>query len=82
MLCSLSVENVLLFVMRVLSWVIIVAESSIFLMASKILCWILWWILAEFMTEFDFSERISRVHFVVNLLLVAVTMVVCSMRRL
>ena len=56
----------------------IVAEYSIFLIASKII----WWILAKFMTEFGFSGWISRVHFVVNLLLVTVTMVACSIRRL
>ena len=36
MLCSLSVDNVLLLVIRVLLWVMIVADSSIFFMASKI----------------------------------------------
>ena len=77
MLCSLSVGNILLFVIRVLSRVLIVVELSILLMDSNII----WWILAEFMTEFGFSGRISRVHFVVNLLLATMAMVTCSIRR-
>ena len=40
------------------------------------------WILDEFMTEFGFSGRMSRVHFVVNLLLVTVAVVACLMRRI
>ena len=43
---------------------------------------IVWWILVEFMTEFGFSGRMSRVHFVMNLLLVTVAMVASSMLRL
>ena len=77
-MCSLLVGNVLLFVMRVLSCVMIVASSSIFVIASNI-CW---WILVELITEFGFSGRISRVHFVVNRLLATVTTVAYSMRRL
>ena len=78
MLCLLSVGNVLLLVILLFSWVMIAADSFIFFIASKI-CW---WILGEFMIEFGFSGRISRVHFVVNLLLMTVAVVACSMRRL
>ena len=77
-MCSLSVGNVSMFVIRVLSCAMIAADSSIFLMASNI-CW---WILVELMTEFCFSRRISRVNFVVNRLLMTVAMMVCSIRRL
>ena len=73
-LCSLSIENKLLFVMRFFSCVMITVESSIFLMVSKIFrC-----TLDEFMTEFCFSGRKSRVQFVVNLLLITVVMVAWS----
>ena len=65
MLCSLLVGNVLLFIMRMLSYVMIVTESSIFLMASKMLgC-----TLDTYMVEYWFSGLISKVHFVVNLFL-------------
>ena len=77
-LCLLSVGKVLLLVVLLFSWVMIVADSSIFFIASKIF----WWILGEFMIEFGFPGRMSRVHFVVNLLLMTVTVVACSMRRL
>ena len=77
-MCSLSIGDILLFVIQVLSCVMIAADLSISLMASNI-CW---WILVELMTEFSFSGRISRVHFVVNRLLMTVAMVVCSIRRL
>ena len=43
---------------------------------------IFWWTLDEFMTEFGFSGWISRVHFVVNLLLITVAVVACSIRWL
>ena len=77
MLWSFSFGNLLLSVMRVLLCVIIVAESSILSMASNIF----WRTLDGFMTEFDFSGLISRVHFVVNLLLITVAVVACSMLR-
>ena len=77
-MCYLSIGNVLLCVIRVLSCVMIAADSSIFLMASNI-CW---WILVELMTEFEFSGQISKVNFVVNWLLMTVSMVACSIRRL
>ena len=77
-MCSLSVGNVSMFVIRVLSCAMIAADSSIFLMASNI-CW---WILVELMTEFCFSRRISRVNFVVKRLLMTVAMMACSIRRL
>ena len=76
-LCLLSVGKVLLLVVLLFSWVMIVADSSIFFIASKSF----WWILGEFMIEFGFSGRMSRVHFVVNLLLMTVAVVACSMRR-
>ena len=66
--CYLSVGNMLMFVMRAFSCVMIAVESSLFSMAYKILrC-----TLDEFMTEFCFSGRISRVYFVMNLLLITV----------
>ena len=77
MLCSLSVGKVLLLVIRVLPCVMIVVVSSICLMASKMLqC-----TLDELITEFCFSGRISRVHFVVNLLFTTVAVVACSIRQ-
>ena len=54
------------------------AVSAVFFIASKIF----WWILDEFMIEFGFSGRMSRVHFVVNLLLMTVAVVACAIRRL
>ena len=38
--------------------------------------------LVELMTEFEFSGQISKVNFVVNWLLMTVSMVACSIRRL
>ena len=78
MLCLLLVGNVLLLVILLFSWVMIAVDSSIYFIASKIF----WWILDEFMIEFGFSGRMSRVHFVVNILLMTVVVVACSMRRL
>ena len=77
-MCSLSIGDILLFVIQVLSCVMIAADLSISLMASNI-CW---WILVELMTEFCFSRRISRVNFVVKRLLMTVAMMACSIRRL
>ena len=78
MLCNLYVGNVLVFVMRMLSWVMIAVVLSICLIASKIFrC-----ILDVLIIEFYFSGRISRVHFVVNLLFTTIALVACSMRRL
>ena len=73
MLWSLSVGNVLMFVMRVSFCVMITTETSIFWMASKILRYTL----DEFMTEFHFSGQISMVHFVVNLLLSTFAVLAC-----
>ena len=78
MLCSLSVENMLLFEMRMLSYAMIATISSICLMTSKIFrC-----TLDELITKFCFSGQMSRVNFVVNLLLITVAVGACSMRRL
>ena len=57
---SSSARNVLLFVIRILLCVIMVAVSSICLIASKIL----WCTVDGLIAKFYFSERISRVHFV------------------
>ena len=78
MLCLLSVGKVLMLVILLFSWVMIAADSSIFFITSKIF----WSILDEFMVEFGVSGRMSRVHFVVNILLMTVAVVACSMRRL
>ena len=76
--CTLSVGKVLLFVIRMLSCVMIIAVPSICLMASKILrC-----TLDTLITEFCFPGRISRVNFVIDILFTTVAVVVCSMRRL
>ena len=77
-LFSLSMGNILLFDIQVLSCVIMAAVSSICLINSNI-CWCT---LDEFVTWFCFSGRISSVHFVVNLLFTIVAIVTCSMRRL
>ena len=78
MMCSLSDGKVLLLVILLFSRVMIATDSSIFLIASKFFLWIL----DEFMIEFGFSGRMSRVHFVVNLLLMTVAVVACAIRRL
>ena len=62
LLCSLSVGNVLLFVIRVLLSVMITTVSSIFLIVSKILLCTL----DELIGWFFFSERMSRANLVVN----------------
>ena len=78
MLCSLPIGKMLLFVMRMLFCVIIGIVSSICLISSKMfLC-----TLDELITEFCFSGRISRVHFVVNMLFSTFSVITCSMRRL
>ena len=77
-LCSLPIGKTLLFVMRMLSCVVIGIVSSICLISSK-LCWCT---LDKSITEFCFSGRISRVHFVVNMLFSTVAVIACSMLRL
>ena len=78
MVCLLSLGKVLMLVIILFSWVMIATDSFMFFIASKIF----WWILDEFMIEFGFSGRMPRVHFVVNILLMTVAVVACSMRRL
>ena len=78
MVCSLSVGNVLLFEIRVLSCVMMEVVSSICLIASNSF----WCTFDKFSTWFCFSGLISRVHFVLNLLFTIVVVATCSMRRL
>ena len=63
-LCSLSLENLSLFIMWMLSCVMMAAVSSICLISSN-MCWCTF---DELMTWFCFSGRISRVNFVVYFL--------------
>ena len=76
--------------MLIISWKRIVVGDSFVFMGDDCCRFVhifycfedFWWILDEFMVEFGFSGRMPRVHFVVNLLLMRVVVVACSMRRL
>ena len=74
----LSLGNVFLFAIRMLSYAMMVAVLSICLIASNMF----WYTFDEFMTWFCFSGRISRVHFVVYILFSIILIVACSMLRL